>query len=46
LPGCQVDGEERPAGERYRIKVLPRALNLIVPKEFVDPARIEADVLD
>jgi diacylglycerol kinase family enzyme len=42
LPGCQVDGEERPAGERYRISVLPRALSLIVPKDFVDPAKIEA----
>jgi diacylglycerol kinase family enzyme len=41
IPGCQLDGEEAPAGERYRINVLPRALNLIVPKEFAEPARVE-----
>ncbi|HPH69470.1 MAG TPA: diacylglycerol kinase family protein [Kofleriaceae bacterium] len=40
LPGCQIDGEEAPAGERYRIAVLPRALNLIVPADFVEPSKL------
>jgi diacylglycerol kinase family enzyme len=33
LPAAQCDGEELPAGERYRIDVVPRALRLIVPRE-------------
>ena len=41
IPGCQIDGEEAPAGERYRITVLPRALNLIVPNDFVEPSKLE-----
>ncbi|HUJ60277.1 MAG TPA: diacylglycerol kinase family protein [Kofleriaceae bacterium] len=31
LPAAQCDGEELPAGELYRIAVVPRALRLIVP---------------
>lgn len=38
LPAAQVDGEELPAGDRYFIQVLPRALRLIVPREHVDPS--------
>ena len=38
LPAAQCDGEELPAGERYRISVVPRALRLIVPRDHVDPA--------
>lgn len=38
LPAAQCDGEELPAGERYRIDVVPRALRLIVPREHVEPA--------
>lgn len=38
LPAAQCDGEELPAGERYRIDVVPRALRLIVPRDHVDPA--------
>jgi len=38
LPAAQCDGEELPAGERYRIGVVPRALRLIVPRDHVDPA--------
>jgi len=38
LPACQLDGEEAPAGDRYRIAVVPRALRLVVPREHVDPA--------
>lgn len=30
-PHAQIDGEEMEAGERYRIEVLPRCLNVIVP---------------
>lgn len=41
IPGCQIDGEEAPAGERYRITVMPRALNLIVPNDFVEPSKLE-----
>jgi hypothetical protein len=40
LPAAQIDGEEIPAGDRYRIEVVPRALRLIVPREHVDPARL------
>jgi hypothetical protein len=36
LPAAQVDGEEIPAGDRYVIDVLPRALRLIVPRDHVD----------
>jgi diacylglycerol kinase family enzyme len=42
LPSAQCDGEELPAGDRYRIEVLPRALRLIVPREHVDPANVDA----
>jgi diacylglycerol kinase family enzyme len=37
LPAAQCDGEELPAGERYRIAAVPRALRLIVPRDHVDP---------
>ena len=33
LPGAQVDGEELPAGDCYRVDVVPRGLRLIVPRE-------------
>jgi len=36
LPAAQCDGEELPAGERYRIEVARRALRLIVPRDHVD----------
>jgi diacylglycerol kinase family enzyme len=42
LPSAQIDGEELPAGDRYRIEVLPRALRLIVPREYIDPANVDA----
>jgi diacylglycerol kinase family enzyme len=38
LPAAQCDGEELPAGDRYRIEVARRALRLIVPREHVDSA--------
>lgn len=38
LPAAQCDGEELPAGERYRIDVVPRALRLIVPRAHSAPA--------
>ena len=41
LPAAQCDGEELPAGERYRITVNPRALHLIVPREHVAPSAID-----
>jgi diacylglycerol kinase family enzyme len=41
LPAAQVDGEEIPAGDRYVIEVLTRALRLIVPREHLDPANTE-----
>jgi diacylglycerol kinase family enzyme len=41
-PSAQCDGEELPAGDRYRIEVVPRALRLIVPREHVDPANVDA----
>jgi diacylglycerol kinase family enzyme len=41
LPSAQCDGEELPAGDRYRIDVVPRALRLIVPREHVDPANVD-----
>jgi diacylglycerol kinase family enzyme len=31
-PAAQIDGEEIPSGRRYNIEVLPRCLNLIVPR--------------
>jgi len=37
LPAAQCDGEELPAGERYRVEVVPRALRLIVPRDHVEP---------
>jgi diacylglycerol kinase family enzyme len=38
LPAAQCDGEEIPAGERYRIDVVPRALRLIVPRDHIEAA--------
>ena len=38
LPAAQIDGEELPAGDRYTIEVVARALRLIVPREHVDPS--------
>jgi diacylglycerol kinase family enzyme len=38
LPAAQCDGEELPAGERYRIDAVPRALRLIVPRDHAAPA--------
>lgn len=37
LPAAQIDGEEIPAGDRYVIDVIARALRLIVPHDHVDP---------
>jgi diacylglycerol kinase family enzyme len=44
LPAAQVDGEEIPAGDRYALEVLPRALRLIVPGEHVDPSQTDRSV--
>ncbi|MBA3819622.1 MAG: hypothetical protein H0X17_12070 [Deltaproteobacteria bacterium] len=41
LPAAQCDGEELPAGDRYYIEVIPRALRLIVPRDHVDPSHTE-----
>ncbi|MBN1239277.1 MAG: hypothetical protein JXB36_12305 [Gammaproteobacteria bacterium] len=41
LPAAQIDGEEIPAGDRYYIDVVPRALRLIVPREHVDPSAVD-----
>ena len=41
LPAAQIDGEEIPAGDRYTIDVIARALRLIVPREHVDPLAAE-----
>jgi len=38
LPAAQIDGEEVPAGDRYRVEVVPHALRLIVPREHIDPS--------
>lgn len=38
LPAAQCDGEELPAGDRYRIDVVPRALRLIVPRDHIEAA--------
>lgn len=38
LPAAQCDGEELPAGDRYRVEVAPRALRLIVPRDHIDSA--------
>ena len=38
LPAVQIDGEELPAGDRYRVVALRRALRLIVPRDHVDPS--------
>lgn len=38
LPAAQIDGEEIPAGDRYRVVALRRALRLIVPRDHVDPS--------
>jgi diacylglycerol kinase family enzyme len=37
LPHAQLDGEEMEAGEKYRIEVLPRCLNVIVPGGVATP---------
>ncbi len=44
LPAAQIDGEEIPAGDRYFLEVVPRALRLIVPREHVDPAQLSGPV--
>ncbi|MBX3155136.1 MAG: hypothetical protein KF773_03980 [Deltaproteobacteria bacterium] len=44
LPAAQHDGEECPAGERYRIDVVPRALRLVVPRDHVDPSHTDRSV--
>lgn len=41
LPAAQIDGEEVPAGDRYYIDVVARALRLIVPREHVDPSHTD-----
>ncbi len=41
LPAAQCDGEELPAGDRYRIEVVQRALRLIVPRDHVDPSHTD-----
>ncbi len=41
LPAAQADGEEVPAGERYRIEVAPRALRLIVPRDHVESPAVD-----
>ncbi|HSD88882.1 MAG TPA: diacylglycerol kinase family protein [Kofleriaceae bacterium] len=41
IPAAQIDGEEIPAGDRYTIDVVARALRLIVPREHVDPSRTD-----
>ncbi|MDB4959487.1 MAG: transcription regulator [Myxococcales bacterium] len=41
LPAVQCDGEEIPAGDRFSIDVVPRALRLIVPRDHVDPSESE-----
>ncbi len=41
LPAAQADGEELPAGERYRVEVQPRALRLIVPRDQVESAAVD-----
>jgi len=38
LPAVQGDGEELPAGDRFRIDAVPRALRLIVPRDHVEAA--------
>ena len=38
LPAAQCDGEELPAGDRYQIDVVARALRLVVPREHLDAA--------
>ena len=44
LPAAQIDGEEIPAGDNYRIEVVPRALRLIVPREHVDPSALSGPI--
>jgi diacylglycerol kinase family enzyme len=41
LPAAQIDGEELPAGDRYYVEVIPRALRLIVPREHLDPSNTD-----
>lgn len=36
IPAAQIDGEEIPAGDRYTVDVVARALRLVVPREHVD----------
>jgi hypothetical protein len=38
LQACR---DELPAGDRYYIEVIPRALRLIVPREHVDPSHTD-----
>jgi diacylglycerol kinase family enzyme len=44
LPPAQTDGEEIPAGDRYALAVVPRALRLIVPRDHVDPSQTDRSV--
>ena len=37
LPAAQIDGEEIPAGDRYRDRRRRARARLIVPREHVDP---------
>jgi diacylglycerol kinase family enzyme len=41
LPAAQIDGEEIPAGERYFVEVVARALRLVVPREHLDPSQTD-----
>jgi diacylglycerol kinase family enzyme len=41
LPAAQIDGEEIPAGDRYNVHVIARALRLIVPREHIDPSAVD-----
>lgn len=41
LPPVQIDGEEIPAGDRFWIDVVARALRLIVPRDHIDPSQTD-----
>jgi hypothetical protein len=41
LPAAQADGEEIPAGDRFWIDVVARALRLIVPRDHIDPSQTD-----
>lgn len=41
LPAAQIDGEEIPAGDRYTVHVIARALRLVVPREHIDPSAVD-----